>query len=150
MTIQIEFLEDEHGKKQVLDVVASIAKKAINDKEYREFSGRITVLFQIMKNRGVQYEEKGIGEVDGKTVYLLEMVKNLDDHPPLCESRVNWPKLEYGAFRAIFFYEEDEQGNQKIYFTQAVVKNKTYSAEFEKAIEISEEMMRNHYSKGGE
>ena len=150
MTIQIEFLEDEHGRKQVLDVVADIAKKALTDKEYKEFSGRITVLFQILKDRGVQYEEKGIGEVEGKTVYLLEMVKQLDRHPPLCESRVNWPRLEYGAFRAIFFYEEDEQGNQKIFFTQAVVKNKTYTEEFEEAIRISEKMMKDHYSKGGE
>lgn len=149
MNIQIEFLEDEHGRKQVLDVVADIAKKAHTDKEYKEFSGRITVLFQILKNRGVQFE-KGIGEIEGKTVYLHEMIKELERHPPLYESRVNWSKLKFGAFRAIFFYEEDESGNQKIYFTQATVKEKTYSEEFEKAIRISEKMMKDHYSKGGE
>ncbi|SDN64554.1 hypothetical protein [Alkalicoccus daliensis] len=84
-----------------------------------------------------------IGEsIEGHIITLAEFVKELDDHPPLLELRVNWPAT--GAFRAIFFYKEDEF-NQYLYFTQAVIKKYTFSQEFEAAVIKSEKMMRNFF-----
>lgn len=55
------------------------------------------------------------------------------------EARANWKPV--GAFRAIFFYEIDHKGNQSIYFTKAVIKQTTYSQDFENAISASEKIM---------
>jgi len=47
-------------------------------------------------------------------------------------------------FLSIFFYEEDEEG-QNIYFTQAVIKESTFSQDFENAVVKSEFMLKDFF-----
>jgi hypothetical protein len=140
--IEIEFLPDEHGNQQVIDLITSIANRAMEDEDYAELAARIAQLLDYMKAIGVPPIEKrtlyGISSV-GNPITLVDVVKELNHHPPLMEARANWRPI--GAFRAIFFYEINDKGNQSIYFTKAVIKQATYSRDFEHAISASEKMM---------
>lgn len=140
--VEIEFLADEHGNQQVIDLITSIADRAMTDKDYAELAARIAQLLDYMKDIGVPPIEKrtlyGISSA-GNPITLVDVVKELNHHPPLMEARASWRPV--GAFRAIFFYEMDDKGNQTIYFTKAVIKQATYSRDFEHAISASEKMM---------
>lgn len=140
--VEIEFLEDEKGNQQVIDLIASIVSKANSDENYAELAARIAQLLDYMKDIGVPPIEKrtlyGISS-SGNPITLVDVIKELNDHPPLMEARANWRPI--GAFRAIFFYELDAKGNQTIYFTKAVIKQATFSRDFENAIVESEKMM---------
>ena len=141
--VEIEFLADEHGNQQVIDLITSIADRAMTDKDYAELAARIAQLLDYMKDIGVPPIEKrtlyGISSVGNPIILVVDEVKELNYHPPLMEARANWRPV--GAFRAIFFYEMDDKGNQTIYFTKAVIKQATYSRDFEHAISASEKMM---------
>lgn len=152
MTITIEYLEDPNGDLQVVDFLSDLADKALEDDDYSNLLKRIDTVFTIL-------EEIGVPEIDNRThfatghknqtITLVDIVKELRDHPPLLETRANWRGVGDGAFRAIFFYEKDRDGNQTIYFTQALLKEDTYSPAFEQAVQISEQMMYDFYSKKG-
>lgn len=152
MTITIEYLEDPNGEQQVLEFLSDLADKAMLDDDYSNLLTRIDVILTIL-------EEIGVPEINNRThfakghkdqmITLVDIVKELTNHPPLLETRANWRAIGNGAFRAIFFYEKDRIGNQTIYFTQAVLKEDTYSPAFEKAVQISEQMMYDFYSKKG-
>lgn len=140
--VEIEFLEDEKGNQQVIDLISSIVSRANRDENYAELAARIAQLLDYMKDIGVPPIEKrtlyGISS-SGNPITLVNVIKELNNHPPLMEARANWRPV--GAFRAIFFYEIDDKGNQTIYFTKAVIKQATFSQEFENAIVESEKMM---------
>lgn len=145
--ITIEYLYDKNGKQQVIDFINNIVAKAQTDEQHEEMAIRIAQVLDYIQDIGVPPERlrdiKGESR-HGNEITLTDVVKELDRHPPLLEFRVNWPPV--GAFRAIFFYENDTQNNQNIYFTKAVIKDDTYSQEFEYAVVESEQMLKDFYS----
>lgn len=152
MTITIEYLEDPNGDIQVQDFILSIINKASTDDDYANLLGRIDYILNVLATTGVPQINDRTHFATGhknQPITLVDIVKELDDHPPLLETRANWRAIGSGAFRAIFFYEKDRQGNQTIYFTQAVLKESTYSPAFEQAVKVSEQMMYDFYSGGG-
>lgn len=146
--ITIEFLEDKHENQQVIDLIHEIATKAQTNEEYREIAKRIAQVFTHLQAVGVPPKHlrtiNGTNS-DGYTITLVDIVKELDHHKPLLETRINWPPV--GAFRAIFFYDTDSRGNQTLYFTKAVIKDKTTSQAFEDIAAESEQMMNDFYTK---
>lgn len=62
-------------------------------------------------------------------------MKELVDHPPLLEFRVNWRGA--GAFRTVFFVHQYEDV-QFLIFVSATIKTATHSAEFEQLVHESE------------
>lgn len=143
--IRIDFMEDENGVQQVINLLTYIARAARQNDDYKEFSHRIAQAFDYIEEIGVppDHLRNVEGEsIEGFTITLNDVVKELNNHPPLLELRVNWPPV--GAFRAIFFYEEDGDG-QEIYFTQAVIKESTFSRDFENAVVKSESMMKDFF-----
>ncbi len=130
-----------------MDLVQEIVRKAPISEEYTTFAERVLVLFDILEDRGIDTEENESRVFNGKTIHLHKPIKKLQWHYELYESRVNWHKLEYGAFRAIFFCEIDARDNQYIYFTKAVIKKETRSKEFEDAIKISKKIREKYYKK---
>lgn len=150
--VRIDFLEDEESVQQVVTLLSDIVLTAKVDDVYKEFSHRITQAFDYLEEIGVPPKHLRTiqGEsLEGFTITLADVVKELENHPPLLELRVNWPPV--GAFRAIFFYEEDENG-QSIFFTQAVIKQSTFSQDFEDAVINSEAIMKDflNQSKKGD
>lgn len=145
-TINIEFLEDENGQQQVVDLITSIAKSGKSYREYAELSSRVAQVLDYLYEVGVPPKDKRTiyaESLDSYQITLTEVVKELDNHPPLLELRANWKPI--GAFRAIFFCIKDDDGNESIYFTKAVIKEATYSSDFEDAVVNSEKMMRDFF-----
>ncbi len=145
--IYIEYLEDKDGHQQVVDLISEIIIKSesndVNSTEYNKLRQRITHGLFYIGQVGITKEKLNevIGQTDEGNIFTLtKLVKPLRNHPPLYEFRVNWRPI--GAFRAIFFYEKDDEGNQFIYFTKAVIKHSTYSKEFEDIIVESELMQK--------
>lgn len=145
--ININYLEDKDGNQQVVDMLNEIISKSDSDdedsKDYNQLRQRITHGLSYIGEVGIT--EKKLKEVigytdEGRIFTLTKLVKSLRNHPPLYEFRVNWKPI--GAFRAIFFYEEDAKGNQNIYFTKAVIKPDTFSQDFENIAVESETMLR--------
>lgn len=148
----IKFLEDKNGKYQVADLIKEIGDEAKRNgelsNEYAEISARIYQVMMRLRNTGVppKHLRTLFGKsLSGNPITLTEIVKELDNHPPLLEIRVNWPPV--GAFRAIFFYINDSNNIQTIYFTKAVIKPDTYSEAFEVAAKESERIMKEFIHK---
>lgn len=149
--INIRFLKDSNNQKQVLDKVTelnTLAKSGIY--KYIDLQHRATQAFNIIGKIGVP----PIGErapeatsVEGYTITLYGIVKEMENHPPLMEMRVN-AKNKGGAFRAIFFVLNPDKDTEEIYFTKAVIKTDTYSREFEDALIESELMMKKFLERG--
>lgn len=146
--ITIEFLNDTYGKQQVMDLVHEIGMKAQSDEEYMEMVKRVAQVFYYLKNTGVPPRHQRTIKVkskDGFDITLTEIVKELIYHKPLLEVRVNWRPV--GAFRAIFFYEQDANGNQNLYFTKAVIKDNNHSEAFESIVVESKIIMNDYYTE---
>lgn len=145
--ITIEFLKDDEGNQQVVDLIHDIATKAESDEEYKEITKRIAQVFYYLQTVGVPSKHKRTitaKSKDGYDITLADIVKELTYHKPLLETRINWRPV--GAFRAIFFYEQDIKGNQVLYFTKAVIKHDDYSKDFESIVIESEHMMNEFYT----
>lgn len=151
MTITIKHLTDPNGEKQVLKMITDIAIKGLQDDDYANLAERINGVMTILESIGVPHINNRMhitrGHV-GQTITHARIVEELRDYPPILEMIANWKPV--GAFRALFFYEKDSSGNQIIYFTQSVIKQKTFSQDFENAAAISKQMMIDFYNaKGG-
>lgn len=153
MTVTVVFLRDPNGEQQVPKLLADIKRNAEKNEDYAELLSRINDVFRIISSIGVPeinnrtHFSKGH---KGQPITLSAIVKELKYHPPLLESRANGYAVGIGAFRAIFFYEKDRDGNQTIYYTQAILKQNRSSTAFNNAISISEKMMIDFYkAKGG-
>lgn len=140
-------MEDKEGNQQVVDLISDIIIASestdADSNDYNQLRQRITHGLYYIGEVGITEEklEEVIGHTDeGKIFTLKPLVKPLRNHPPLYEFRVNWRPI--GAFRAIFFYEEDTKGDQHIYFTKAVIKSRTSSQAFEDIAAESEIMLR--------
>jgi len=146
MKTVLEFLCLEDGAQPSLDCLrALVAKSKVSSNAYQ--------LLQFVQ-RGLEFLElHGLPNVfqqyfttvreDGKP-YTIQVAKKLDRHPPLMEFRVNWEHPDAGAFRAIFFEFQYRQ-YQILVFTHAVIKQKTYSADFEAAIAAAEAILPDFY-----
>ncbi|MFC7561634.1 hypothetical protein ACFQY3_25605 [Paenibacillus farraposensis] len=73
---------------------------------------------------------------DGKP-YTIQLIKELRDHVPLLEFRINWEG--FGAFRSVFF-EYCREDHQFLVFARAIVKQTTYSADFEQIVQETEQL----------
>lgn len=147
--ITIEYLYDKNDRQQFIDCINDIVIKAQTEPQYGEMAGRIAQVLDYIEDIGIPpHHLRTITgtSIKGDIITLTDVVKELKDHPPLLEFRVNWKPI--GAFRAIFFYAQDTEGNQTIYFTKAVIKQHTYSQDFENAVRESEEMLREFCKEG--
>lgn len=147
--ITIEYLYDKNDRQQFIDCINDIVLKAQTESQYGEMAGRIAQVLDYIEDIGIPPSHLRTitgTSTKGETITLTDIVKELKKHPPLLEFRVNWKPI--GAFRAIFFYVQDTEGNQTIYFTKAVIKQHTYSQAFENAARESEEMLREFCKEG--
>lgn len=148
--ITIDYLVDKNGRQQVIDMINTIIANADDDThEYQEgydkMRQRIAHGLQYISIVGIVEDQlkQVVGtEQDGSVFTLAPLVKPLKYHRPLYEFRVNVRSV--GAFRAIFFYDEDPYKNQSIYFTKAIIKPTTTYQAFN-AIAAESEIMRNDF-----
>jgi sulfatase maturation enzyme AslB (radical SAM superfamily) len=132
----IEFLPDQSGKKQVLDLLLDLQEKARFDHGYEQLFARIMRGLEFLEQHGVT-KDKVVLQFDGAP-YTLQLVKELKHHVPLCEFRVNWRGT--GAFRAIFLVSEYE-GKELLMFARAMVKQERSDAGFELLIHESKQIL---------
>jgi hypothetical protein len=82
-------------------------------------------------------EKYFIDETESGKPYTIQLVKELRNHVPLLEFRVNWKNA--GAFRCLFF--EHRTGNmQLLLMVNAVLKQTTHSPEFERIAVEAEDL----------
>ncbi|MEB8638241.1 hypothetical protein P4H32_31905 [Bacillus cereus] len=128
----IEFLYDPQLQTQpVLDLIHQIEANAESDPGMMQLYKFIIRGLEFLERHGIphviHHYFTGIRE-DGRP-YTIKMVKQLRNHVPLMEFRVNWEGT--GAFRAVFF-EYQHEGKQILIFPRAVVKQSTYDPDFER------------------
>ena len=151
--ITINFLRDENGYEQVADFIDDLGAKALDDEvenshAYAEMASRIYFVLDYMRDIGVPPEHLRTlttKSLEGYNITLSTIVKELKGHPPLLEFRISTKEL--GAFRAIFFYINDDDGNQHIYFTKAVIKKQKESQEFENSVVESKRMLEKFWAE---
>ncbi|TVX85537.1 hypothetical protein [Paenibacillus agilis] len=134
MKTVIEFLHDPNtGQQQVLDFIRQLKLEA----EKEQDTGKLQLFAFIIRGleflelHGVTHAFKNYFQThreDGRP-YTIMLLKELRDHVPLLEFRVNWKGS--GAFRAVFF-EWEYEGMQVLCFTRAVIKQTTFDDDFER------------------
>ncbi|WP_054029193.1 hypothetical protein [Bacillus sp. FJAT-28004] len=136
----IEFINDpKTDKKQVLDLIRELGLKGQQDADILQLYMLIIRGLQFLERFGLQEAFKTYFKThreDGLP-YTIMLVKELRDHIPLIEFRVNWQGI--GAFRAVFF-EHQMNEQQILFFVKAVVKNRTFDSEFERIVQETESM----------
>jgi len=139
MAIIIEFAQNEHGQKPVLDHLnALVALARARNADALWILPRIRRALGFVQRHGVPGSVgQNLSEVDdwGIPFTLAQPVKTLDFHPPIHELRVN--RKGYGAFRALFF-PYDHRGDQYLVFTQSVLKSDTSDPAFDAAVSATE------------
>lgn len=147
--VNFEYLEDENGEQQVISEIASVAMKGMEEDAFRTLSELIAQGLDFLEYVGIPKDKKHLPftttNEDGNPLTFATIIKELKHHPPLLEYRVNWRSA--GFFRAIFFYLEDSEGNQTIYFTKALVKQEKNPPEFEILALESEQMLKDFIAK---
>lgn len=131
----IEFLYDPSTQTQpVSDVIDNLRSEGVAGDV-----GKLQ-LFKLVQ-RGLEFLEKHgmpsasiqyfTTERDDGSPYTIRLVKNLSQHVPLLEFRINWTGT--GAFRATFFEcPHPKTGQQILIFVRAVVKVSTFDPDFER------------------
>lgn len=142
--INIHFLKDNNGNKQVINVLSDIAMKGKLDEGYANLTKYIAQALDYLQTIGVPKKSPKTLPfettlADGRQLTFATILKELRHHPPLLEFRINWRGT--GAFRAIFFYI-DNGSTQDIYFTKATLKQEKNPPEFTLLARESEQMMR--------
>lgn len=134
----IEFIENpETGQKEVYELINQMQQEALQSIDQMQMFKFVMNGLEFLEKHGMPIAtQKYFVDMreDGRP-YTIQLVKELRDHVPLLEFRVNWKGL--GAFRAIFF-EYCYSNTQILIFTKAIIKKTTYSQEFEEIIEQSE------------
>lgn len=130
------FLEDEDGCSQVIETINFLREEAMGNPDNEQLSLFVLAAMNFLETLGIPLALTVFFTTtrrDGRP-YTIRVVKELVNHPPLLEFRVNWRGA--GAFRALFFvYKVDDI--QFLVFVRATIKLTTYSAEFEKIIKIT-------------
>ncbi|WP_103110928.1 hypothetical protein [Brevibacillus reuszeri] len=143
----IEFLPDELGNEPVLDLINDIRLKVDNDADMMQLFTFIMRGLEFLEIHGLDaMDTYFIDETESGFPYTIRLVKELRNHVPLLEFRVNWKNA--GAFRCIFF--EHRVGNlQVLLMVKAVLKQNTYSAEFER-IAVEAELVYKDFTSNPE
>ncbi|ETT61819.1 hypothetical protein BSK66_27880 [Paenibacillus odorifer] len=130
----IEFFTDpQTGEKPALALIKQIGIEGKKDPDRLQMYALILRGMEFLRTHGLQdsFKEYFKTHLEDGNPYTILLVKELRDHVPLLEFRVNWK--ETGGFRAIFF-EQQIDGNQILIFVNAVVKKKTYDPNFERIV----------------
>ncbi|MEN1990846.1 hypothetical protein [Paenibacillus hubeiensis] len=138
MRTEIEFIKLPDGTQPVLWLLNDIRQKATSDPDMMQMLKLIANGLVFLKNHGMPLAKQQyfVDELEDGRPYTIRLIKELRDHVPLFEFRVNWKS---GAFRLIFF--EYIHGNvQILVMTKAVIKYETYSEEFEKIADESDRL----------
>ncbi|NMO98134.1 hypothetical protein [Paenibacillus lemnae] len=136
----IEFLPDESGDEQALSLIHDIRSKIDSDEDMKQLFIFIMRGLEFLEGHGLgALNEYFIDETEDGFPYTIRLVKELRNHVPLLEFRVNWKNA--GAFRCVFF--EHRVGDlQVLLMIKAVLKQATYSPEFEKIALESESIYK--------
>ncbi|QQZ58926.1 hypothetical protein JI735_19545 [Paenibacillus sonchi] len=136
MEIVLWFLEDENGCSQVLETIKSLGEEAGGSPEKGQLSLYVLSALDFLESIGLPLALTVFFTTKRKDggLYTIRVVKELVNHPPLLEFRVNWRGA--GAFRALFFAYEIKD-IQFLVFVRATIKLATYSPEFEKIIKVT-------------
>ncbi|MUV38661.1 hypothetical protein JNUCC1_02515 [Lentibacillus sp. JNUCC-1] len=137
----ITILEDKNGNQQLFDVVAKLSADAKRDTNAAELAHLVAQAFDYLEYVGVppKHERLFTGEnLSGDPITIANVVKELNHAPPLLELRAN--RRGYGAFRALFFYE-DINDKHHIYFTKAIIKKENNPPEFNQIVNESLKML---------
>ncbi|MDY8116758.1 hypothetical protein UY286_04805 [Paenibacillus polymyxa] len=130
-------MKDEEENVPVKLCLHQLIRRAETDTTFTQFVELIFQALEFLEKWGTPYSlnEFFTTSISENSLYSIRIVKELRNHPPLLEFRVNWRGA--GAFRAVFFeyYLDDIQ---MLVFTQATVKTNTFSQEFERILEKSE------------
>ncbi|WP_187377789.1 hypothetical protein [Paenibacillus senegalimassiliensis] len=130
-------MKDEDEKPQVKLFLQKLIRQAETDVAYAQLVELIFQALEFLEKRGLSHSirEFFTTSIRSDSLYSIRVVKELENHPPLLEFRVNWRGV--GAFRAIFFrYMDDDV--EVLVFTQAVLKNASFSLAFEQIVKVSE------------
>jgi hypothetical protein len=126
---KIEFYRDDNGHSQAHSLLLEIEEKAKVDPSYSQLYYLILNGLNLIKRHGLPLINSLVQlEKEDGSPYSIRLVKDLVKHKDLFEFRIDWK--EVGAFRAIFFqfkFHEEEV----IFITKAIIKDKTYSPEFD-------------------
>lgn len=132
MKTTIEFLKDPSSdEKEVLSLLHSIMEKGKNDPDYLQLFSLIMRGMEFLERHGLMDALRTYFQTtreDGYP-YTIKLIKELRDHKPLFEFRVNWKGL--GAFRVVFF-EHTVGEVQVLCFARGVIKQSTHDPEFER------------------
>lgn len=138
----LEFLEDDNGKQQAYDFIVRLAEIAMEDEKVQDLVHRISQMLALLESVGVPpigSRDFQLQKLDGSPFMLAPVVKDLRHHKPLYEARINYNR-DY-ALRMIFFYGFDEDGEEVIYFTRAILKDDTGKSRAFKELEVQIENM---------
>ncbi|TKJ93402.1 hypothetical protein PO903_10575 [Paenibacillus sp. PK4536] len=139
----IEFIENpETGQQEVYELINKVRQEASQSVDQMQMFKFIMNGLEFLEKHGIPIAaQKYFVDMreDGRP-YTIQLVKELRNHVPLLEFRVNWKGL--GAFRAIFF-EYYYSNTQILIFTKSIIKKSTYSQEFEEIVQQSELLYSN-------
>lgn len=134
MKTNIIFLYDPDRQTQpVFDLITSIELESHSNPEMRQLYKLIIRGLEFLENFGMLHGLKQYftGSREDGAPYTIKVVKELRDHPPLLEFRVNWRGA--GAFRAVLY-----RGDQFLIFPRGVLKQSTYDPDFERVVKEAE------------
>src|SRR5689334_16430414 len=147
--VTIEYLEDANGVQHVVSEIAAVVSKAREDAGFANLAKYIAEALDFLKEVGIPKDTQFLPfetkNEDGNPLTFASILKDVKHHPPLMEFRVNW--RDTGYFRAIFFCLEDSRGNQKIFFTKAILKQERNPPEFTALANESEQMLKDFIAK---
>lgn len=117
------FTDPQTGEKPALALIKQIGIEGKKDPDRLQMYALILRGMEFLRTHGLQdsFKEYFKTHLEDGNPYTILLVKELRDHVPLLEFRVNWK--ETGGFRAIFF-EQQIDGNQILIFVNAVVKKR--------------------------
>ncbi|RAU97947.1 hypothetical protein [Paenibacillus sp. YN15] len=138
MKTVIELLHDpELDTRPVDDLLFDMEQQSKKDPGVRQLYKLIVRGLEVLEHHGLDFALREYlveTREDGKP-YTIKLAKELRDHVPLIEFRVNW--VGTGAFRAVFF-EYVRDNTQILIFPRAIVKQATYDPEFERIVAETE------------
>ncbi|MNB91618.1 hypothetical protein D3C75_387010 [compost metagenome] len=129
----IWFAKNEKGVSQVEEYMKQMITDAKNNLAQKQLVDLVMQALEYLGEWGIPYSQNEffVADLNNNSLYSIKLVKELKDHPPLLEFRVNWRGA--GAFRAVFFeYRQDM--TQILIFVEAIVKESTFSLQFEEMV----------------
>ncbi|ALS09874.1 hypothetical protein ABE82_26000 (plasmid) [Paenibacillus peoriae] len=140
MKTVIEFLKNpDNQKKPVLELIQTIQQYSSTDPNYLQVLKFVIRGLEFVEKHGLPLAKQiyytDLRE-DGRP-YTIQLIKELRDHVPLLEFRINWEG--FGAFRSVFF-EYCRDNYQFLVFARAIIKQTTYSDDFEQIVQETEQL----------